>query len=301
MAWTFEKVAGPFTGPANGVVWDGAAVIFSLMEDMKLIRFDPKSKKTEEIRKYTNRVNGLGYGPDGELYGCQEGGRRLVEFSPDGRLFKVDALLDGKYHNHPCDLSVDSKGRIWFSDPYSSTLAFGPQIFPKLDHASVLRLERDERRAWKATRVTYDTAAPRAVLISADEKTLYVAEGEPKAGTTRELRAYPLDADGNAGSYSVLATFGADHRGPHRGIEGMCLDAEGNIVACGGWKQSGPGASITVISPSGAILESHPLAADAPNRVCFGGKDLSELYVTTAGGELFHAKTGRRGFNRKAK
>ncbi|MBX6426324.1 MAG: SMP-30/gluconolactonase/LRE family protein [Variibacter sp.] len=295
MSWTFERVASPFQGPANGIVWDGKAIIFSLMEEMRLMRFDPESGTTSELRKYTNRVNGLAFGPNGELYGCQEGGRRLVEFSPDGRLFAVDALLDGKYHNYPSDLTVDSQGRIWFADPHSQTLAFGPQIFPPLDHASVLRLERNERRAWTLTRITYDTVAPRSVLLSPDEKTLYVAEGEPREGQRRELRAYPIREDGTVGSYTVLHTFGSDHRGPHRGIEGMCLDADGNIVACGGWRRSGPGPLVYVFSPEGAVLETHPVPGDMPNRCCFGHAELDTLYVTTAGGELYRAKTTRRG------
>jgi gluconolactonase len=299
MSWDFERVASPFPGPANGVVWDGKAIVFSLMEDMRLMRFDPESGTTNELRKYTNRVNGLAIGVGGELYGCQEGGRRLVEFSPDGRLFAVDALLDGKYHNHPSDLVVDSARRIWFADPHSQTLAFGPQIFPALDHASVLRLEKNERNAWTCRRITYDTSAPRSVLLSADEKTLYVAEGEPRSAR-RELRAYPVNEDGTVGTPVVLHTFGADHRGPHRGIEGMCLDADGNIVAVGGWRKSGPGPLVHVFSPAGAVIETHPLPGDAPNRCCFGGAGLDTLFVTTAGGELYRAKATRRGRARSA-
>lgn len=298
MAWEFERVASPFHGPANGIVWDGSAIIFSLMEDMKLMRFDPASGATSEMRNFTNRVNGLAFGAGGELYGCQEGGRRLVEFSPDGRMFAVDALLDGKYHNHPSDLVVDSKKRIWFADPHSATLAYGPQIFPPLNHASVLRLERNDRNAWVCSRVTHDTVAPRSVLLSPDDKTLYVADGDSKAGHSRELRAYPIVENATVGNHVVLHTFGADHRGPQRGIEGMCLDADGNIVACGGWKKSGPGPLIYVFSPQGAVIETHQLPADMPNRCCFGGEGLDTLYVTTAQGELFRAKTTRHGYRR---
>lgn len=290
MSWHFERVAGPFQGPANGVVWDGSAVVFSLMEDMKLMRFDPLTQQTTEIRKYTNRVNGLGLGLRGELYGCQEGGRRLVEFSPDGRMFKVDALLNGKYHNHPSDVQVDSNGRLWFTDPHSATLAFGPQLFPALDHASVLRLEKDDRNAWALKRVTFDTVAPRALLISGDERTLYVAEGEPRSGHLRELRAYPIVDDGSVGEFSVLATFGADHRGPHRGIEGLCRDNADGVVACGGWQKSGPGPLIYVFSPQGTLREVHPFPADCPNRCCFGGSAMDTLFVTTAGGCLYAGK-----------
>jgi gluconolactonase len=296
---TFELVAGPYQGPTGGVVWHDDAVLFSVIDEGRILRFDPDSGAITEFRRYANRVNGLALGPGGELYGAQEGGRRLVEFTPDGRLVAVDALLDGRYHNQPCDLVVDRRHRIWFADPRHAVIPFGPAIFPFLDHASVLRLERNDRRAWVARRITYDTVSPRAVLLAPDEHTLYVADGEPAPEHRRELRAYPIDGDGDIGHPAVLHTFGADHRGPHRGIEGMCLDAEGNIVACGGWSRSGPGPLIYVFSPRGAVIESHPFPADRPNRCCFGGKALDTLYVTTAGGELCRAATGgRRGRER---
>ena len=292
MAWQFDLVAGPHEGPTGGVVPDGDGVLFSAIDEGRLLRFDPASKRVTEARRYTNRVNGLARGPGGELYGAQEGGRRLVEFTPDGRVMAVDARLDGKYHNQPSDLVVDRQHRIWFTDPRHAMIPFGPAIFPFLDHCSVLRLERNDRRAWVATRITYDTVSPRAVLLSPDETALYVADGEPRAGQGRELRAYPLRADGTTGHAAVLHTFGKDHRGPHRGIEGMCLDADGNLVAVGGWQRSGPGPLVYVFSPQGAVIASHAFPADVPNRCCFAG---DTLYVTTGGGHLYRAKTDRRG------
>ena len=294
MAWQFERVAGPYQGPLGGVVADGDGVIFSAIDAGLLLRFDRKTKAATELRRYTNRVNGLARGPNGELYGAQEGGRRLVEFTPDGRVMPVDALLDGAYHNQPSDLVVDRAHRIYFTDPRHAIIPFGPAIFPFLDHCSVLRLERNDRRAWVASRVTYETVSPRAVLLAPDEKTLFVADGEPKEGT-RELRAYPLRDDLTVDHPAVLHTFGTDHRGPHRGIEGMCLDAAGNIVAVAGWRRSGPGPLVYVFSPQGAVVESHPFPADLPNKCCFGGSGLEMLFVTTAGGELYRAKTDRRG------
>jgi len=295
MAWQFERVAGPFEGSAGGVVRDGDAVIFSTIDEGKLRRFDPASGALTEVRRYTNRVNGLARGPGGELYGAQEGGRRLVEFTPDGRVMPVDALLDGKYHNQPSDLVVDRAHRIYFTDPRHAVIPFGPAIFPFLDHCSVLRLERNDRRAWVASRVTYDTVSPRTVLLAPDEAALYVADGEPKEGEARELRAYPLRPDGTVGHPAVLQTFGTDHRGPQRGIEGMCLDADGDIVAVGGWRRSGPGPLVYVIAPTGAVIESHPFPGDLPNKCAFGGAGLDTLFVTTGGGELFAARTTRRG------
>jgi gluconolactonase len=117
----------------------------------------------------------------------------------------------------------------------------------------------------------------------------------------RELRAYPIGADGRLGDFVVLHTFGRDHRGPHRGIEGMCLDAGGNIVACAGWRRSGPGPLLYVLTPRGEVLETHPLPDDLPVRCQFAGAALDSLYLTTAGGHLWRAeRTTRRGYARFA-
>jgi len=295
MAWQFELVAGPYEGPTGGVVRDGDAVIFSAIDEGRLLGFDPKTNAVTEARRYTNRVNGLARGPGGELYGAQEGGRRLVEFTPDNRVVPVDALLDGKYHNQPSDLVVDRQHRIYFTDPRHAVIPFGPAIFPFLDHCSVLRLERNDRRAWVASRITYDTVSPRAVALAPDGNMLYVADGEPRDTQARELRAYPIRSDGTVDHPAVLHTFGQDHRGPQRGIEGMCLDRDHNIVAVAGWRRNGPGPRVYVFSPQGAVIESHEFPADLPNKCCFAGPGLDTLYVTTGGGHLYRAKTDRRG------
>jgi gluconolactonase len=293
MTWTFERVAGPYKGPTGGLAWDGSGMYFSAVAEERVLRFDPKKNAVDEFRKWTFRVNGLAAGANGELYGGQEGGRRVVRFLPEGITTPTALQLDGRFHNFPCDLAVDRGGRVWFSDPYNPVPSAGPQMYPLLDHQSVLRMR--EQRGWTLERMTYDTQGPRAIALSPDEKTLYVADGDTRA-KIRELRAYPIKEDGTLNACRVLHTFGSDHRGPHRGIEGICVDSEGNLIACGGWAQSGPGALIYIFSPGGAIIETHPSPADMPMRVAFGDAGLSSLYLTAADGGLYRARlTGRHG------
>ncbi len=296
-AWEFERIAGPYDAPLGGLAWTGRSLLFSVPDESRVLSYDPGSRAVSEFRRYTNRTNGLACAPEGHVYGAQEGGRRIVHFAPDGATAVMPHMLEGEYHNQPNNLFIDARASIWFTDPHSAVRASGPQIFEPLAHASVLRLDHEEqRRLWDLKRVTYDTHAPRAVAVSADERTLYVAETDNAPGGTRELRAYTLEGREVVGAPAVLHTFGEDSRGAHRGIEGLCLDARGNIFACAGWQQSGPGPMVYVFRPGGEILGSHRVPADRPVNCTFGGADRSTLFVTTGAGELFQVRnTGHQG------
>ena len=83
-----------------------------------------------------------------------------------------------------------------------------------------------------------------------------------------------------------------------RGAEGICLDADGNIVVCAGSNQAGPGSLIYIMSPTGRVLETQIFPDDGPMRCAFGGKGMDELYVTSATGNLWRARqTGRVGLS----
>lgn len=296
MTWEFQRVAGPYGSPTDGPVWDGEALLFTQLTfpfnaaNNRILRYDPSSGAATDFRRWTNRTAGLAFSCSGVLYGAQSGGRRLVRFNADGSTSPLAHKLDGIYHNQPKDLVVDSQDRIWFCDPHGDLReAMNPQIHDKLDHASVLRLEAPTLDA-PITRITYDTDSPMALLLSPDESILYVAETSGEPDGPRELRAYPILENGAVGQYRLLHSFGRDGRGGrggvHRGIYGMCLDRDGNVVAAAGGDKAGPGPMVYVISPGGRILESHSLP-ETPTNCALGGSALDDLYVTTAEGSLF--------------
>ncbi len=293
MTWEFELVAGPYGGTTEGPVWDGQALLFTDIPNSRIMRYDPQTGECSEFRTGTDGTNGLNFDGQGNLYGCSGGGRRILRFEADGSTAALPHLLDGKAHNRPNDLAIDRKGRIWFTDPASQI----PAEDRELDHASVLRLDPDPdaEGGWTLWRMTFDTWAPNGLLFSQDERTLYVVQSDYEG--TRDLRAYPLQSDDTLGEPLVLHSFGRDFRGVHRGLDGMCLDVEGNIIAAGGWRQAGPGPLIHVFAPSGRIIETHPVPADWPTNCAFGGRAMDTLYVTTRGGHLFRVNnTGRRGW-----
>ena len=292
MSWEFELVAGPFGGVTEGPVWDGQALLFTNIANSLIMRYEFETGECTEYRSGTNGANGLMFDGQGLLYGCSSG-RYIARFEPDGSITTLPHLLDGKRQNKPNDLAIDRKGRIWFTDQMSEI----PGGEREIDHSSVLRLDPDPQAegGWVLKRMTYDTSEPNGILLSKDERTLYVILSDYEG--VRDLRAYPLKDDDTLGSPTVLHVFGQDFTGVHRGLDGMCLDTEGNIIACGGWRQAGPGPMIYVFAPSGRILETHPVPVNWPTNCAFGDPGLDALYVTTGGGHLFRVRnTGRRGW-----
>ena len=291
MAWDFETLLEPI-GLTEGPVWYREALLFTNIPNSRIMRFDPDSGEISVWREGTNNANGLMLDSDGVVNACEGGGRRMVKYPDDGATIELCAEYEGRRLNSPNDLAIDGKGRIWFTDPRYGDFRDDME----LDHESIYRLDRQADGNWQPERVTYDTTAPNGLLLSPDETVLYVAQSKYGEGEHRELRAYPVLDEGSVengfvvGRHEVLHNFY-----PHRGIDGMCLDSEGNIVATAGSGISGPGGMIYVFAPNGRVLETHPLPCDAPTNCTFGGSDLRDLYVTSLEGHLLRARTDRQG------
>ena len=292
MSWDFIAVQGPFGGTSEGPAWDGESLLFTHIPESKIYRFNPKTSTTEVFRENTNCANGLMFDESGNLYACEGGGRRVVRYESDSTEVLAESY-EGSRFNVPNDLAIDIQGRVWFTDPFYEG-AGGPwsedRSNKEMDHDSVYRIDMTDGKSTAVSRVTEDTTRPNGLLFSLDYQTLYVAQSGRLPEEERQLRAYPVNSDGSLGSHEVIHDFGE-----HRGIDGMVLDADGNIVAAAGYKAGGPGPLIYVFSASGEVLETHPTPFDRPTNCSFGGEDLSTLYVTTGDGFLLRAFTERQG------
>ena len=283
--WQFELAAGPF-GFTEGPVWDGTALRFTDIPAGRVMRFAPDTATTDVFASDTHRGNGLALDAEGRVVVCESGAGRVVRYDLDGRRQVLAERYEGRRLNAPNDVVVDSGGRVWFTDP-----RYRDRETMELDHDSVYRLDLDGDTV-SIARVTFDTTRPNGLVFSPDERTLYVAESPHAPAGQRQLRAYPVLDDGSLGPARVLYDFG-----PYRGIDGMRVDDAGNVVACAGSVDDGPGPRIVVFGPDGAVLAEHPVLAD-PTNCCFGGPDLQTLYVTAKDGNLYRARTDRRGLAR---
>ena len=293
MSWEFELLQKPYGAVSEGPIWDGSVLRYSQIQACRIMRFDPRDNSINVYRPDTNYANGLALDAQNRICACEGGARRVVRYEEDGSTTVLADQFEQQRLNVPNDLVIDPQGRIWFTDPYYEGSA-GPFSYDRahkdLDHDSVYRLSPQSDGSWTIERMTLDTTRPNGLLLSLDHKTLYVAQSGRGPDEKRELRAYPIPDAGPLGSGTVLHDFGE-----HRGIDGMCLDTEGNIIATAGWKSGGLGSGIYVFSPDGELLELHTVPADRPTNCAFGDADRKTLYVTTLEGHLFRARTERQG------
>jgi gluconolactonase len=269
----------------------------------QILRFDPKTGKTEVFTDDSRKANGLMFDPEGRLVACEGadfGGRGIARY--DVKTKKRTVLTDnykGKKYNAPNDLVIDAKGRIYFTDPrYVGT---EPR---ELEHHAVYRIDTDGT----VTQITTATEKPNGIILSQDGKTLYVADHnngsddiskekrEPGAMT---ILAFPLDDKGNVGKPRVIHDFG---RGP--GCDGMTVDVKGHIYLTSR-NPKRPG--VIVINPEGkevAFLPTGPQGQDAtkpvvglPSNVVFGiGEESKTLYITIDT-SLYRVKANIDGFH----
>jgi len=293
MILEFELLQPPYGGTSEGPVWDGSGILYTQIQACRIIRFDTLAESFTVYRTDTNYANGLFIDSERRLFACEGGGRRVVCYEPAQPARVLADSFEGRRLNMPNDLVIDRQGRIWFTDPFYEGAA-GPFSYDRanqeLDHESVYRLDPQTDGSWSIQRATFDTTRPNGLLFSSDQTTLYLAQSGRRSDEKRQLRAYSVDGIRDQDSYEVLHDFG-----DHRGVDGMCLDVDGNILATAGWEKGGPGPSIYLFSPSGEVLQRHPVPAQRPTNCAFGGDDLSTLYVTSTEGHLFRARTDLRG------
>ena len=252
MTWNMELLDPAYGGVSEGPVWDGSGLIFTHIQQSRILRYDAQTGVCGVYRENTNCANGLAVDAEGRLLVCEGGAtvdaRRVSRYELECSVTVLAGNFEGKRFNIPNDIVVDPRGRIWFTDPYYEGAA-GEWSLDRankdLDHDSVYRLDPREDGSYQVHRVTFDTTRPNGLLFSLDYQTLYVAQSGRGPDEKLHLRAYPVKKDGSLGPAELLHDFGE-----HRGIDGMRLDAEGNIVATAGWELGGPGNSIYVFSPS---------------------------------------------------
>lgn len=231
----------------------------------------------------SQRANGMNFDARGRLVTCCAGGpdlpggaRSVLRYEHDGSITTLASHYNGKRLNAPNDLCFDRYGRIYFTDP-----RYGDRSDLEQDCMAVYRIELDGSLA----RVIDDMETPNGILISADNRTLYVVDHNPDTGGARTLVAYDIDSSGACTRRGVLHDYGSGYGG-----DGMVLDTAGNIYLTAG---DGNAAGVYIFTPDGKQLGFIQTAEIAGN-CTFGGLDLRTLYIA-ASSSLYRIRLGISG------
>ena len=234
--------------------------------------------------------NGLMFDREGRLVVCEPVLRRVTRLDKNGQLSVLADRFEGKRFNQPNDVTMDSKGRIYFSDPRYGDRT-GMELLGKSGKPveGVYRIDLDGR----VTRIIeHEADRPNGLVVTHDDKYLFVADNNnDTVGGARKLWRFDLKADGNVDHASRKLIHNWEKT---RGPDGMKLDALGRLYVAGGLNKPNPPhetadrptAGIYVFSPEGQLLEFIPIPRDEVTNCAFGGEDLKTLFVT-AGGTLW--------------
>jgi gluconolactonase len=195
--------------------------------------------------------NGLMFDGKGRIIACQGGAGRIIAI--DVKTKKIDIVADtydGQRFDRPNDLVVDRSGGVYFTDPGKRSVYY-------------------VAAGGKVTRLIDDLPRPNGVILSPDEKTLYVLpSGSP------DVMAYPVESGGKIGTGKAVCQLEQPAAGMRRGGDGLTVDTKGNLYL------TQPALSaIQVVSPEGKTLGLIKFP-EAPANCTFGGKEMKTLYVT---------------------
>jgi len=191
--------------------------------------------------------NGIRFSSKGDMFIADYTNHNILKVDMSTKQLSVFA--HEPLMNQPNDIAIDSKDRIYASDPNW-----------KAGTGRIWRIGLDG----KATLLEDKMGTTNGIEVSADNKILYVNES-----VQRKVWAYDLITGGEIRNKRLLIDF------PDFGMDGMRCDSEGNLYIT----RYGKG-TVVKVSPSGKIMQEITLTGKNPSNIAFGGKDGRTAYVT---------------------
>jgi len=235
-------------------------------------------------------ANCLLFDPQRRLVVCESRNRRITRTEPDGAITVLAESFDGHRFNSPNDLTIDSKGRIYFSDP-----RYGRRDDKEMRDREGRLVEgvyRIDAPGMVSRVITHEVERPNGVLVSPDDEFLYVADNNNNnAGGARKLWRFRLNSHGAIDAASRKLIFDWHEA---RGPDGVKMDRQGRLYVAAGLNKANPPfetadkfkGGVYILSPDGELLDFVPIPVDEVTNCAFGDLDLKTLFIT-AGGTLW--------------
>jgi D-xylono/L-arabinono-1,4-lactonase len=249
----------------------------------RLFRYDPASGHHEQIFA-GEQVGGFTIQEDGSLLLFMERGK--IASWRDGALTTLIEDIPGVRATRFNDVIADPRGRV-----LCGTMSRHFEGEPGRRDGQLYRLETD----LTYTVLLEEIGVSNGMGFTQDQRQLYYTDT-----STRDISRFDYDAE--TGSISNKRQFVYVPEEPGQGApDGMTMDAEGCV-----WSARWGGSCLVRYAPDGSELQRIQFPALKVSSAIFGGPDLTDLYVTTAGGDqkdvdgagagaLFRVRPGVRG------
>lgn len=282
----FTELTSGLKFPEGPIATADGNVIVVEMFGKRITRIAPDGTKTT-LAEVPGGPNGIAFGPDGALYVCNNGGSFTEvdflgltfpgPFEPSnysgGKIQRLDLATgelrdlytecNGNPLRGPNDLVFDAAGGMWFTD-------HGIRHGRRADLTGIYYATCDGS---SITEVVFPCEAPNGIGLSPDGNTLYWAET-----FTGRVHQAQVASPGVLAGYSSLDPANCLCGLPGlQLLDSLAVDGAGNVcVATLGLQAAG----ITVISPTGEIVEQILTGDPLTTNICFGG---DTAYLTLSG------------------
>ncbi len=253
---------------------------------------------SQVFREPSGGANGLLFDHQGRLIACEAQNRRLTRTEAGGVLTVLADSFAGKKFNSPNDLTIDSAGRIYFTDPrYGSRESMEARDDEGRLVEGVYRIDAPGK---VARVITHEVDRPNGILVSPDDKHLFVADNNNNTvGGARKLWRFNLNPDGSVDPSSRTLLF--DWK-TSRGPDGLKMDSRNRLFVAAGLNIANPPfetadpykAGVYILSIDGTLLDFAAIPKDEVTNCAFGGPDFKTLFIT-AGSTLWSIPVGDPG------
>jgi gluconolactonase len=284
-----QVIKAGFQGTEGPIGMPDGSLIFTETQANRITRI-AADDTTSTFLENTNGSNGLAFDAKGRLISVQTtpGQTKIGVLYPKGSEAVITDNFEGKPYGRPNDLVVSTKGGIYFTEPGPNPPPAGtpPPATPPLP-AAVYYVAP----GGKAVKVAEGIERPNGIMLSRDEKTLYVNNSNGEY-----LLAFDVQPDGaltnrrnfvkyQGGSKNASGAFVS-------GADGLAIDNDGRLYLA-------TAAGVEVVSSKGEHLGVIPLSR-APQNLAFAGPDKNTLYVVGRGA-AFKVDLLTPGFRGRAK
>lgn len=244
----------------EGPSWDGGDfVYFSEIYANRIHRYSLSQHTFEVVFQNSHAANGMAFDNAGRLWICEQDTGSIVVFNPEtGNKETLVNRFNGAPFNHPNDLTLDSHGGAYFTDP-----AWDLKRHKKQPVNGVYYVNQHG----ETTLLISDNDKPNGILLDRQEQFLYVADmGNDSFKRYTVLQPGVL---GDGDNFAKLDTTGVELAAP----DGLEEDEQGNIYVAAS-------NGLQVFSSDGAFLYRVALP-QRPTNLEFVNPQQTQLLVTT--------------------